>query len=279
MCRSQIDIRFILRLLAVGGSVYARFRPEPGFGEGTFLNRSATVLHALRAAPLALAVAGAGAAGLGCAGFWEGVREHEHAVSWDRAVDLAASDRCEAALSSIERAQNEKSLTRHFAAESTWLKANCLSALGRREEALAHYRFLRDFLGDSPRVALLPEDVRSEDPTPLDAEERPLPVLDLPTARYSSAARRAGISGIVEVAYELDRDGSAVRIRVTREAHPLLVAWAIEAVAAGRVAPQARPAGASGFAVFHFLSRKTAAEVSAAQRPDAAGSPEADAPS
>ncbi len=245
------------------------------------LSRPSSLLHALRAGPrwipLALAVIGAAATGLGCAGFWESIRRHEHAVSWNRAVDLAASDRCEAAIASIERAQNEKSLTRRFAAESTWLKANCLNALGRREEALAHYRFLRDFLGDSPHLDSLPEAVLGEDPALAGPVELTSTTLDLPTARYSSAARKAGISGTVEIRYELDPHGAAVRIRVVREAHPLLASWAIEAVAAGRAQPQ--PTAPAGYAVFRFLSRKAAAEVSAAEPTGTAESPAAGAPS
>jgi hypothetical protein len=235
----------------------------------------------------------------GCAGVWAPVRRHEQAVSWERAVELAASGHCEEALASMERAQVEPTLTRRLAAESTFLKARCLESVGRIEESKAHYRFLRDFLSDSPHAASIPAAIRDERVPPIPAirdervasipatrdervasipftrDERVAsvdPVLetlapfDLPPARYSRAARKAGLHGRVELYYEIADARRASSIRVVRDAHPLLASWAIEALAAGRLSGEDVAADPSGVVVFRFESRKSLSSRAAADR-------------
>jgi len=205
------------------------------------------------------------ACSLGCGGLWERVRHHEHAVSWSHAHELAESNRCDAALLSIERAQIERSLTRRFAAETTWLKARCLERLGRRQEALAHYRFIRDFLPDSPSAESIPLEVRAESRAKSDPPSQWIPPrAKLPTARYTRAALSAGIAGQVKVYYSVDPEGVAVQIRVTADSHPLLASWVIEAVARGEFAvPDQQPqVSTEALAVFRFRTRKDVADAS-----------------
>jgi hypothetical protein len=203
-----------------------------------------------------------GSLNVSCAGFWQIIGRQQRAASWHHAIELARSGHCDEALLSIERAQNDKSLTRRFEAESTRLRADCLDQVGRRSEALAHYRFIRDFLPESPAAASLPPHIREE------TRERSLAAIDgrpyegKPlTPRYSRAARLAGIAGDLQVSYVVDSSGRAEEIRVVNESHPLLASWAIEAVAnATFEVPDGRALEVGNEVLFRFMTRNGVSE-------------------
>jgi hypothetical protein len=67
----------------------------------------------------------------------------------------------------------------------------------------------------------------------------------------------------VELSYEVAFDGTESAIRVTRDAHPLLVSWAIEALAMGRIVREPQVEVSVGRVVFHFLSRTSKVKRSA----------------
>jgi len=209
-----------------------------------------------------------------CAGLWERIQRFEHAQSWSHAVELAQSNRCEDALVSIERAQNSRTLTRRFAAESTLLKGHCLEQTGRAREARAHYRFIRDFLGDSRIAQSLPAEGMDETAWGSPSLERaPRVETTLPHARYSTEARVAGITGDVRVQYRVDASGRAEQIRVVNEAHPLLASWAIESVARGSFdVAEASSEPLEHVVIFRFLDRKQASAEVASRETSASGS-------
>lgn len=174
------------------------------------------------------------AADLACGPLWSGLRERERRFAWSRALDSLEHGRCREALADIERAQAAATLSRSFAASSTLAKARCLERTSRPEEALAHYRFLRDFFADSVSAQQLPEDLRQEDAAAPEPAAGPEVPATFAGGRYSESARRSGIGGEVDVSYLVDLTGSAQQIRVVHETHPLLASWAIEAAARAR---------------------------------------------
>jgi tetratricopeptide (TPR) repeat protein len=138
------------------------------------------------------------------------------------------------AFESIERAQTRRQLD-EYAPESVYLKAVCLAALGRNEEALAHWRLLHDQYGDTRWAERIPEEVQPllGEMAPLRARAAPV-AFEMPKPRYSPGAQRASVAGPVWVEYRLDDTGQPTDLRVIQSAHPLLAGYALEAVASGR---------------------------------------------
>jgi len=204
----------------------------------------------------------------GCAAvsdFWDGVRESQRRSSIELSRELVDRGTCDRALGTIERAQTRRQLGA-FAAESVWLKARCLAGVGRVEESLAHWRMLADQYADSRWVARIPPEVAPALGSAEPYRARAAPeAFEIPGARYGEGAQRASIAGSVWVEYRLDEAGRPGDLRVIGAAHPLLAAYALEAVAAGRwresagrTTPLPRRAG-SAFR-FESLWMKKAAE-------------------
>lgn len=171
---------------------------------------------------------------VGCSSMWDSVRERQRLSSIGLSRDFVKRGEWTRAFESIERAQTRRQLG-DFAPESVYLKATCLAALGRDEEALAHWRMLHDQYGDTRWAERIPSEIRpllGETPA-LRARAAPI-AFEMPKPRYSRGAQRASVAGPVWVEYRLDADGQPTELRVIQSAHPLLAAYALEAVASGR---------------------------------------------
>jgi len=169
----------------------------------------------------------------GCGGMWGAIGESQRQSSVSLSRDFVERGSCLRALESLERAQTRRDLGA-FAAESVWLRARCLDALGHVEQALAHWRVLHDHYGETRWAARIPEQVAPRLGAPEHLRARPAPeAFEIPKPRYSAGAQRASIAGAVWVEYRLDEEGRPGEIRVIAPAHPLLVSYAVEAVEAG----------------------------------------------
>jgi len=194
----------------------------------------------------------------GCGSFWKGVRERERQFSLRHAREQVGRGNCERGLASVERAQGSAELG-DFAAESIWLKARCLTRVGRRPEALAHWRMLGDFYPDSPYAESLPGPLAAElEAFPLAAaREESLSLrtphdLVIPQAYYSKVAERYRLTGSVRILYAVGSDGRTSGLRVVDFAHPLLAGWALQAIAGAKLedaddAPKKSRSAATGF--------------------------------
>ena len=154
---------------------------------------------------------------------------HDHR-KWDRCV------------ASAERAQASLELDPVVGAETTYLKADCLSELGRKAEAFGHYRLLRDHLQPEGHPIALPKKVeaRLSDEPSLDAvraapHNQALMTIELPNARLTQAAKWSGVAGGVTVQWVINRQGESRGIRVLNDVHPLLGGFAIEAAASATI--------------------------------------------
>jgi hypothetical protein len=150
---------------------------------------------------------------------------HDHR-KWDRCV------------ASAERAQASSKLDPVVGAETTYLKAACLSELGRKAEAYGHYRLLKDYLEPEGHPIALPkkvEDRLSRERSLAEVRAAPhnqsLMTIELPGARLTQSAKWSGIAGGVTVQWEINRQGESREIRVLDDVHPLLAGLAIEAAA------------------------------------------------
>lgn len=154
---------------------------------------------------------------------------HDHR-KWDRCV------------ASAERAQASVDLDPIVAAETTALKAACLSEMGRKAEAFGHYRLLRDHLQPEGHPVALPkkvEDRLSAEPSLEEAQKAPysdaLPTMELPGARLPQSAKWSGVAGLVTIQWIINREGVSREIRVLNDVHPLLGGLAIEAAASATI--------------------------------------------
>ena len=59
------------------------------------------------------------------------------------------------------------------------------------------------------------------------------------TPEYPEYVRRAGLQGVVEIAYSIEKDGSVSNLAVVRSAHPTLDRLGLDAVAQWRYEPSA----------------------------------------
>ncbi len=171
---------------------------------------------------------------LGCTSMWDAIRERQRVSSISLSRDFVKREEWARAFESIERAQTRRQLG-DFAPESIYLKAVALAGLGRAEEALAHWRMLHDQYGDTRWAKRIPSEVRPllGEIEPLRARAAPI-AFEMPKPRYGRGAQRASIAGPVWVEYRIDRQGEPTDLRVVQSAHPLLAAYAFEAVASGR---------------------------------------------
>lgn len=197
--------------------------------------------RALAAAILALFAAG------GCQSMWDRVRERERIFAVDMARTQAQRDQCVQALASLDRAQARLELGT-YAWESTRVRARCYEKLGMHALARGHQRLIEDFYSEgapaierpaapgAPGASVLR--VPGVDPF----QYAPVPsAYDLEEPRFSPYARRSKIVGRVVVAFDLNREGEATRIRVLETPHPLLATWAMEAVARSELKKKADP--------------------------------------
>jgi tetratricopeptide (TPR) repeat protein len=175
-----------------------------------------------------------GVTSVGCSSMWDAIREKQRQSSITIAREFVKRGEWVRAMQSLERAQTRRQLG-DFAAESVYLKAKCLDALGRYEEALAHWRMLRGQYADARWARRIPDEIEPllGEPEPLRARLAPA-AFEMAKPRYGVGARRASVAGPVWVEYRLDENGVSTDLRVVGPAHPLLAAYALEAVAQGR---------------------------------------------
>jgi TonB family protein len=153
------------------------------------------------------------------------------------------------ALQATEVAEASANPDPALAAQALVLRGRCLEALGQKEPAEAHYRYVVDQYPTSElvaqaRAAVQRLDVDASANAPEAAgddlsewgflEEV---VLEYPDIRYPDLAAGLGVGGTVVVAFQVNEDGTATQIRVLSAPHPLLGGAAIDAISRARIDP------------------------------------------
>jgi TonB family protein len=153
------------------------------------------------------------------------------------------------ALQATELAEASANLDPKHAAQALVLRGRCLEALGQREPAEAHYRYVVDQYPTSElvaqaRAAVQRLDVDAAANAPQAGGEDLAEwgfleevVLEYPDIRYPDLALGLGVGGTVVVAFQVNEDGQATQIRVLSAPHPLLGGAAIDAISQARIDP------------------------------------------
>ena len=153
------------------------------------------------------------------------------------------------ALQATELAEASAKPDPHVTAQALVLRGRCLEALGQKEPAEAHYRYVVDQYPTSESVAQARAAVQRLD---VDANAHaPIAggddlaewgfleevVLEYPDIRYPDLALGLGVGGTVVVAFQVNEDGKPTQIRVLSAPHPLLGGAAIDAISRARIDP------------------------------------------
>ena len=178
---------------------------------------------------------------MGCASFWDGVREDERDRAQAQANRYFKEDRCELVLAKLDRAESADDPGR-YAAVATYQRAVCLSKLGRNTEARAHYLMLADFYPDDSLTRRALAGLGGSAPA-LDLSEARATVpslltssgIEIPAPRYTQTAERSKLVGSVIALFTVGPKGEVSEIRVIDMSHPLLASWSIEAVARAKL--------------------------------------------
>lgn len=176
------------------------------------------------------------------------------------------------ALRSIDRIQRRRDIDPALVADSTLARAQALAGLGRRSEAVAHYRFVADHhpqttagraartwlaenvnagtpsAGSStPVPAAVAEDAGSVAGTSVDEGSDSFDLADwgfltevevqIPGMQYPKRAVERQIEGVVEVAFQVEEDGRVQQIAILNDPHPMLMSEVIRAIAAAEIDP------------------------------------------
>ena len=169
---------------------------------------------------------------LGCGSMWENVRENERGFALENARKDAKRGKCVQALEGLDRAEAIMAIDR-FALEATQIRIRCYEKLGLSELQSAHRRLLDDFYREAPMAFPAADGssvFRVADGAPA-TFDRPPSWLKIERPRYTPYAQRSKIVGRVVITFGLAENGRTTRIRVLEMPHPLLAAWAIEAIA------------------------------------------------
>jgi len=166
-----------------------------------------------------------------------------------KAQRLYAAGRYAKALQATEVAEASATPDPGVTAQALVLRARCLEALGRKEPAEAHYRYVVDQYPSSElvaeaRAAVLRLDVDAVSSAPAAGDDSLSEwgfleevVLEYPDIRYPDLALGLGVGGTVVVAFQVNEDGQATQIRVLSAPHPLLGGAAIDAISRARIDP------------------------------------------
>jgi TonB family protein len=168
---------------------------------------------------------------IGCGTMWEKVRENERGFALENARSDAKRGKCTEALESLDRAEAIMAIDR-FALEATQIRIRCYEKLGLAEQQSAHRRLLDDFYRDEPMAFPAADGssvFRVAEGAPV-RFDRPPSWLDIERPRYTPYAQRSKIVGRVVITFTLAENGRTKNIRVLEMPHPLLAAWAIEAI-------------------------------------------------
>lgn len=168
----------------------------------------------------------------GCGSMWDRVRENERGFALENARTEAKRGQCLEALDSLDRAESIMAIDR-FALEATQIRIRCYEKLGLMEQQSAHRRLLDDFYSEEPMAFPAADGssvFRVDENAPTRFDRAPS-WLKIERPRYTPYAQRSKIVGRVVIAFSLAANGRTTRIRILEMPHPLLAAWAIEAIA------------------------------------------------
>ncbi len=169
---------------------------------------------------------------LGCGTMWENLRENERGFALENARRDAKRGKCAEALDGLDRAEAIMAIDR-LALEATQIRIRCYEKLGLPELQAAHRRLLDDFYREAPMAFPAADGssvFRVTDGAPKQFD-RPPTWLKIERPRYTPYAQRSKIVGRVVITFGLTQEGRATHIRILEMPHPLLAAWAIEAIA------------------------------------------------
>jgi hypothetical protein len=180
--------------------------------------------------------------GTGCGGLRAKIRRNEAKVATTNVRTWHEHRKWGKCAASADRALAVHDLDPALANEIVYLKARCLQKLGRKQEALANFRLMRDFLVPALPGESLPAEVAQQlrgERSLAEADALPhnqsLMTVDVSDARFTKAAKWSDVTGDVTVQWVISKGGESRDVRVLTEVHPLLASLAIEAAVTSTV--------------------------------------------